>query len=209
MKLEKTHECLNPVATWSRPIDKIIVSHDCMANYDQNGYDLTPLEQRYAEANGETVRDVRWRKAVFRDWYTSSATKGVHLNHACLFERKGYSGIALKQLHQFSEQFSPVYKLVHLKPKWGIDISIDYADQDKAFEVFHYEWDDFDHNRVVDKQQEIEKVITDIDWKDLANKFWQMRDQWMQLDFYGQTKFKTDYLNLEPERFKLVAWTLD
>lgn len=208
VKLEKTHEQLNPQATWERPIDKLIVSYDCMANFDQNGYDLTPLEERYAEANGASVRNVRWRKAIFKDWFNCNSLKGVHLNHACLFERKGYSGTALKQLKQFAEQFPPVYKLVHMRPKWGIDISIDYADADKAFEVFHYEWDDFNYDSVVEKQYQIESVIVNQDWKDLADKFWLMRDQWLHLDFYGQTKFKTDYLNLEPERFKLVTWTL-
>lgn len=208
VRLEKTSHSLDSLPTWTNPIGLSELSSDCMANFDQNGYDLTPLEELYAEANGASVRNVRWRKAIFKDWFNCDSASGVHLNHASLFERKGYSGDALTQIYDFAKTFSPVYKLVHMRPKWGIDISIDYADADKAFEVFHYEWDDFDYSRVVDKQHQIESVIASLDWQDLANKFWQMRDQWLHLDFYGQTKFKTDYLNLEPERFKLVTWTL-
>ncbi len=204
----RTTYTLDPSPTWGKPIGKILVADDCMEYFDQNGYDLTPLEERYALANGFPVRNMRWRRAVYKDWFTCDSTTGVHLNHACLFERKGYHGLALDEIKRYAERVPTVYKLIHMKPKWGIDMSIDYVDQDKAFEVFHYEWDDFDYNRVLDRQEQIEEVVLNADWDNLAKVFWNKRDQWMHLDFDGQTKFKTDYLGLEPERFKLVAWTI-
>lgn len=206
--LVRTQYNLDPTPTWGKPIDKIIISPDCMEYFDQNGYDLTPLEEHYALANGSPVRNMRWRRAVYKDWFSCDSAKGVHLNHACLFERKGYHGRALEQIKGFAQRIPTIYKLIHMKPKWGIDMSIDYVDEDKAFEVFHYEWDDFDYNRVLERQELIEDVVLNADWEHLAKLFWDKREQWMHLDFDGQTRFKTDYLGLEPERFKLVAWTL-
>ena len=43
-----------------------------------------------------------------------------------------------------------------MKSKWGIDISIDYTDYDgNVFEVFHYEWDSFDYDPIIEKKLEI------------------------------------------------------
>lgn len=179
-----------------------------MKYFDQNGYDLTPLEQEYARVNATPFESVRWRSAIKKDWFTCDSISGVHLNHADLYERKGYHGYALEQISGYAEGIPTIYKLMHMKPKWGIDISIDYVDQGKAFEVFHYEWDDFDYNRVAEKQTLLEEIILNTDWKHLADMLWKQRTEWMHLDFDGQTRYKTDYLGLEPERFKLVAWTL-
>lgn len=209
MKLNKTSNILNRQPTWGVALElDYIPNRECMKYFDQNGYDLTPLEQEYAWANNSSVHNVRWRNAIKQDWFTCDSDRGVHLNHADLYERKGFHGYALEQLSGYAEGIPTIYKLMHLKPKWGIDISIDYADPAKAFEVFHYEWDDFDYNRVADKQAEIEELVLNIDWEHLANVFWDRRTEWMHLDFDGQTRYKTDYLGIEPERFKLVAWTL-
>lgn len=206
--LKRTANLLDSTATWGKPISEQYDLTGCMEYFDQNGYDLTPLEEQYAIANGTDVRQMRWRRALYKDWFVCEATSGVHLNHACLFERKGYHGPALEQIHRFAQVDNTIYKLIHMKPKWGIDISIDYVSEHSAFEVFHYEWDDFDYDRVLEKQEEIESVLMSTDWVEIAKLFWDKREQWMHLDFDGQTKFKTDYLGLEPERFKLVAWTL-
>lgn len=204
----RTNYNLDSTPTWGEPIDQVDISQDSMRYFDQNGYDLTPLEEHYAFANGSFVRNMRWRRAIYKDWFNCDSTQGLHLNHASLFERKGYHGLAQEQIKNFAQQVPIVYKLIHMKPKWGIDISIDYVDEHKAFEVFHYEWDDFDYNRVLAKQAEIENVVVNTNWPHLAQLLWQRRDRWMHLDFDGQTRYKTDYLGLEPERFKLVTWTL-
>ena len=209
LNLKKTNLSLNNTPTWGIPLAlEYVPNKECMKYFDQNGYDLTPLEQEYAKINLASTDSVRWRTAIKKDWFTSDAISGVHLNHADLFERKGYHGYALEQISGYAEGIPTVYKLMHMKPKWGFDISIDYVDQNKAFEVFHYEWDDFSFSRVTEKQQTLEELVLNIDWEHLAKIFWDKREQWMHLDFDGQTRFKTDYLGLEPERFKLVAWTL-
>ena len=160
MKLIKTNNSLDSMPTWGVPLDLEYVPHkDCMKYFDQNGYDLTPLEQEYARVNSTPVEHVRWRSAIKKDWFTCDSISGIHLNHADLYERKGYHGYALEQISCYAEGVPTIYKLMHMKPKWGIDISIDYVDAGKAFEVFHYEWDDFDYNRVADKQALLEDLI--------------------------------------------------
>ena len=93
-----------------------------------------------------------------------------------------------------------------MKPKWGIDISIDYVSPDAVFEVFHYEWDAFDYNHVIEKKQEIEQFVIKQDWDDIAIKLWDKKDEWINLNFFDQTKWRTDYFGLSPEKFKNVIW---
>lgn len=93
-----------------------------------------------------------------------------------------------------------------MKPKWGIDLSIDYVSKDAVFEVFHYEWDSFEYALVEEKKEEIEHFIGKYDWDDVAKTLWSKRDEWYYLDFFAQTQWRTDYFKLSPEKFKNVIW---
>ena len=81
-----------------------------------------------------------------------------------------------------------------------------YVSEDAVFEVFHYEWDSFIYDEVVDKKLEIETFVRNLDWDDAANKLWKIKDEWYNLDFFAQTQWRTDYFGLAPEKFKNVIW---
>ena len=52
----------------------------------------------------------------------------------------------------------------------------------------------------------IENFIKGKDWDDIAKTLWRKKDEWYNLDFFDQTKWRTDYFGLEPEKFKNVIW---
>ena len=56
------------------------------------------------------------------------------------------------------------------------------------------------------QKQEIEEFVLSKDWDDVANTLWKKKDQWYYLDFFEQTKWRTDYFGLSPEKFKNVIW---
>ena len=59
--------------------------------------------------------------------------------------------------------------MIKLKPKWGIDMSIDYVDNNgHVMELFHYEWDDTELDTVLEKKEIIELFILNNDWEDVA-----------------------------------------
>lgn len=211
MRLIRTSEVLDPSGTWNIPLeDANQVSASDVQYFDQGGYDLTRLEQMYAQVNHTDTCKMRWRTAISKTWFEDELqSTPVHVNHAKLFERKGFTGAAREQLENLALSIPIVNKLIKIRPKWGMDISIDYADSDKVFEVFHYEWDDFDYDVVVQKQYEIEKILLDVDWNQFAERLWIMRDQWKDLNFLQQSEFRTQLLGIEPERFKMVPWAFD
>ena len=163
MQLTVSLNKLNPNPYWSNPISQeIIPSIEQTELFDQNGYDLTPLERLYAEANDQAGR---WHRpnhyALKRDWFIDekNSVTGAHINHALLFERKGYAGAALAQLEGWAQHNTLIYKIIKMRPKWGMDISVDYVDTaGNVFELLHWEYDGFDYQEITDKKTQIESI---------------------------------------------------
>tara|TARA_R100000541_G_scaffold24563_1_gene34226 strand:- start:85 stop:708 length:624 start_codon:yes stop_codon:yes gene_type:complete len=174
--------------------------------FDQNGYHLTKAEQAFLLPNGYDIIERRHEDCLRQDWLVWDKREGAHINHSDIFERKGFSEAAATQLQVFAIDNPMLYKLIKMKPKWGIDISIDYVSSDKVFEVFHYEWDSFVYEEVIVKKAEIEQFVLAQDWDDVANKLWSKKNEWLNLPFFEQTQWRTDYFNLSPEKFKNVIW---
>ena len=175
--------------------------------FDQNGYHLTKAEQAFLVRNGYQPIVRRHEDCLRHDWILWDKRDGAHINHCDLFERKGFGDQALDQLYAIAESNNPMlYKLIKMKPKWGIDISIDYVSKDHVFEVFHYEWDAFEYDAVIEKKLEIEKFVLNLDWDKVALELIELKDQWYHLDFFEQSKWKTDFFGLTPEKFKNVIW---
>mgnify|MGYP005992811081 CR=1 FL=1 len=162
--------------------------------FDQNGYHLTKAEQAFLGCNGYQTIERRHEDCMRYDWMLWDKKDGAHINHSDIFERKGFSSDALEQLYSIAPTNPMLYKLIKMKPKWGIDISIDYVSPDAVYE------------QVMEKKLEIEEFLLNLDWDDVAKDLWKKKDDWFFLDFFEQTKWKTDYFNLSPEKFKNVIW---
>ena len=197
---------------WTNPAEyevEDLLTVDALDKFDQNGYNLTAAELIYAFANSTIIPQARrWEYVLRYDWFkTPPKTEGWHFNHQDLFERKGYAGAAREQLIELAEINPLLWKLIKMKPKWGIDVSIDYVDRKgNVFEVFHYEWDGFNFEEVLQKKQRVEHLILTTDWDDASEQLLKRIDEWYHLDFFAQSKWKTDYFGLEPEQFKAVIW---
>ena len=198
----------DPVATWDNELIVTDILNDvtCTNLFDQNGYHLTAVEQCYADVNGYPKQIRRHETVIRKPWLVWNKFTGAHINHSDLFERKSYGGNALEQLNQYAESNTMLHKIIKMKSKWGIDISIDYVSADAVFEVFHYEWDSFEYDAIYEKKIEIENFVLNQDWDVVAKDLWKIRDKWLYLDFFDQTKWRTDYFGLSPEKFKNVIW---
>ena len=206
MKIANTK--LNKQAYYTEPTLDVDILRDpnCVDLFDQNGYHLTKAEQAFLVPNGYDAIERRHEDCLRQDWIVWDKRNGAHINHSDIFERKGFNGTAKLQLEKFAVTNPMLYKLIKMKPKWGIDISIDYVSEDAVFEVFHYEWDSFDYDAVIDKKSEIEQFILSKDWDDVAKILWKKKDLWYDLNFFDQTQWRTDFFGLSPQKFKNVIW---
>ena len=196
---------------WDKPIEKLLYqpTTEDLDLFDQNGYDLTQLEQHFAYGNRVKPKKHREHlRALKQEWFTQlPAIEGAHLNHSLLFERKGYTGQALIELNHWAKTLPLVNKIIALRPKWGLDFSMDYADREgNAFEVLHWEWDSFVYEEVEQVRTQVEPVLLAMDWSDAAQQILAHKAEWHHLDFFAQSHWKCDYFGIPRERFKMVAW---
>jgi hypothetical protein len=209
-RIQLALENFDLISHWSNPIQDLDIfsTEDCVRLFDQNGYHLTPIEQLYAEQNGYPLSTRRHETVIRKPWLTLDRTyTGAHINHSDLFERKGYTGEALEQLRHYVKHNNLLWKIIKMKPKWGIDISIDYVDEKgNVFEVFHYEWDSFEYEPTVERKLAIENFILTQDWNMHAVEVLKRKSEWFDLDFFGQSKWRTDFYNIPPEKFKHIIW---
>lgn len=198
--------------TWEAPLTTfdfpVVPGADMIDFFDQNGYRLTKLEQLYSKVNHQHFVLHRDEKSLRKEWMTyTPSTTGPHLNHAFLFERKGYSGEALKQLKSFAEGNNLVYKLINYKGKWGIDFSMDYVDAfGNSMELIHFEYDSYSLDEIEEVKGKVEEKLARVDWIQAAKLVLERKDEWINLEFFQQSDWKTSFFGLPSERFKMNAW---
>jgi hypothetical protein len=206
-----TDNQLNPEGYWTNAIGKLVFTPGTeeLALFDQNGYDLTELEKEFASANEATPKPHRsHRTALKQDWFTQEEKdSGAILNHSLLFERKGYKGAALSQLKFWAVDLPRVYQLIAMRPKWGLDFSMDWVDYDgNAFEILHWEYDGFEYNEIMEMKELVQPKIKEIDWDDAGQRILKHKDEWHYLEFFAQSDWKCNYFRIPKERFKMVIW---
>ena len=113
----------------------------------------------------------------------------------------------LKQLKEFAKDNNLVYKLINYRGKWGVDFSMDYVDQKgNAMELIHFEYDSYNLNEVQDIKKQVEEKMSIVDWDWAAKIILEKKHEWIDLEFFEQSKWKTDFFGLPAERFKVNAW---
>ena len=182
------------------------VTADSVRIFDQNGYILTDLEQQFY--NQPSEHRGLWEHSCQQSWFVQQPkTEYAILNHSLLFERKGFSDQAYDQLAAIASDIPVVWKVAKIRPKWGLDFSIDWCDKKgNVFEVLHWEWDAFDYDTVQDKKIKYEHRFLSADWDDIGRSMLAKKSEWHHLDFFAQSEWKCKYFGIMPERFKMVAW---
>jgi len=211
MKITLSKNNFNPNPYYTLPIDldESIDLKSTIDTFDQNGFDLTDLEIMYAKKMDLDIKKVRHTHFVLKDdWFTAEPTdRGCHINHAVIFERKGFADAAKEQMVELADKCPLIHKVLQIKPKWGLDFSVDYADaQGNVFEVLHWEWDTFDFEEIQQKKKQMDIFLLSQDWDKMAKQLLDRKEEWYKLGFFEQSDYKTQFFGIEKERFKMVIW---
>lgn len=73
-------------------------------------------------------------------------------------------------------------------------------------ELLHFEYDSYSIDEIQEIKGLAEEIIAEADFEAAARYFLIRKYEWINLEFFAQSKYKTDFFRLPEERFKVNAW---
>jgi len=180
-----------------KPIQRQLVETLPFKDFDKDGYEVpTPLEHLHYEANGiELNREIQFHIAPVQEWYhdVEQSEHGLVLDHCMLLTRYAFAGEARDQIIEVSKTRPILQKLLNIKPKWGIDFSLDYVTHEVVMEVIHIEQDFDNVDEATQAKERLEQIIDNTDWYDGAMRLWQRKDEWINLSADDHSDYKAQF----------------
>lgn len=183
------------------PIDRSLIETLPFKDFDKDGYEVpTPLEHLHYEANGvELNREIQFHIAPVQEWYhdIEQSEQGLVLDHCMLLTRYAFAGEARQQLIEVSSHRPILQKLLNIKPKWGIDFSLDYVTHDIVMEVIHIEQDFDNLDDAYRAKERLEHIIDTTDWYEGAIELWKRKAEWENLSSDDHSDYKAQFFGWE------------
>jgi hypothetical protein len=197
MKLIKTNEEFNPSPFLTVPIDRTLVETLPFTDFDKDGYEVpAPLEHLHYQAQEVNLNtEIQYHIAPVQPWYIDEtlSEKGLVLDHCMLLTRWAFNGAARQQLEEVSKTRPILNKLLGIRPKWGIDFSLDWIDHDICMEVIHIEQDFYTIEQALDAKQRLEHIIETTDWYQGAQDLIRRKNKWQDLSSDDHSDYKAQY----------------
>ena len=102
-----------PSATITKAVNDDLFVWDNIRYFDNDGFQLSKLEQEYYKANGIPLEYINGVWGAQTEWITSDDPILI-IDHSMLITRCKYEGEALEQLHRWSEKFPYLVKYLSL-----------------------------------------------------------------------------------------------
>lgn len=175
--------------------------------FDNDGFELTALEQLYYEQHGIDIDTYALNhRADQRDWIVGGTDK-FKVDHCLLLQRWDFQGEAREQLNYYKTYYPQLSKFLKIVPKWGIDFALDYYNGDMAIEVIHIETDYRTYDEAMEAKTLIERNIINTDWNDFVSKIIEQKEQWINLTGFAQNDWKAVYWGLNKAEVTQKAYT--
>jgi hypothetical protein len=179
------------------PIPQKIVNTYSLKDFDKDGYEVpAPLERAYYEAAGVKLNhEIQYHIAPVIPWYIDAKDSevGLVLDHCMLLQRYAFAGAAREQLEQAAYTRPILQKLLSIKPKWGVDFSLDFVDQGIVMEVIHIEQDFDSLEEAVRAKEQLEHIIETTNWYKGAYELYAKRHEWEHLSSDDHSDYKAQF----------------
>lgn len=165
--------------------------------YDKDGYELTKLEKLYYEAQGYKLNRFLNKHFLGSSWLALSdhfPHPNLYIEHSMLLNRCNFVDKAREQIDKYRHKYRLLNYLMHCKPKWGVDIALDWITDEKIYEIIHLEYDSYNINEAIEKKACVEEFFISHDLEDVARRIISKYDEWSPLTGYHQNYWKAKYL---------------
>jgi hypothetical protein len=197
MKLIKQGAVFNNSPYLLNPIDPHKVNTLSLKDFDKDGYEVPALlERAFYEAQGIKLNhEIQYHVAPVIPWYIDEedSEEGLVLDHCMLLQRFALGGKARAQVEQACEERPILQKLLNIKPKWGVDFSLDYVSKDIVMEVIHIE-QDFDSLEDAQRAKlKLETIIECTDWSLGVQQLIERKSEWENLSSDDHSDYKAQF----------------
>lgn len=166
----------------SKPLPDDIAEH-VLLNYtchvDHEGFDLNEIEQAYYKHNDISLEhDTTWYKdgdaskgahAIIQPWLTQKDSSELILDHSQFVFRYPISGDAADQVKQYSKQRPELLRILSTSFKCGLDLCIDYINEDLVQPVVHIEWDYLNSQDMLVDVDYVETILQYTNWDEIIS----------------------------------------
>lgn len=207
--LELRNSTFSQQPSCSKPINQKHFTEENIKCFDNDGFELTLLEQAYYTQNGFFLQNHLNHNCLQHEWFVIKSPQNFILDHALLLERKSFTKKAREQIENNQKDFPQLKKYLYTTPKWGIDFSLEYYEDDLYFEVLHIEYDYQSYDEALNAKESFEKKLLATDWNDFVNVLKNKKDHWMSLKGFDQNNWKALFWGLPKAEATVKSFAVD
>jgi len=179
------------------PIQQLDAETLPLRDFDKDGYEVpAPLELAYYKSNNVIMNtEIQYHIAPVQEWFTDTENSehGLVLDHCMILTRYALAGEAREQLEEVAKNRPIVNKLLSIKPKYGIDFSLDYVTHDVIMEVIHIEQDFTTLEEANEAKEELEHIIDTTDWYQGVVDLQRKKHEWETLSSDDHSDYKAQF----------------
>lgn len=170
--------------------------------FDKDGFDLTEFEALCYEQHGYPLERKANRVASQKIWIANIDNDNVDIHHSYMCIRLAFADELAEQVSELAHKYKmpQLLRLLQIKPKFGLDINLEYTLSDGTIlDLFHYE-EDFpavNNNTTEARICEIEYLVKNTDWDEIARQLVEKRDEWSQMTGDDENDYKARLVGLE------------
>lgn len=183
----------------TKAIPDVLIDHLDMRYFDKDGYEITALMERvFYEHNGVYLgSEIQAHTSTATEWFydETESESGLVLDHSMIMTRWAFSGDARVQIEEASKKRPILNKLLRIKPKWGIDFSLDWVSSEAVLEVIHIEQDFTSYDAALAAKSSFENLVKTTDWESSVAELIRIKSQWCDLSSDDQSDFKAKFFN--------------
>lgn len=166
----------------AKPLPEDIAEH-VLLNYtchvDHEGFDLNEIEQEYYKHNDISLEhDTTWYKdgdaakgahAIIQLWLVQQITSELILDHSQFVFRYPITGDAFEQIKRYAKQRPELLRILSTSFKCGLDLCIDYINDDRVMPIVHIEWDYLNMQDMLVDVDYVETVLQYTNWDEIIS----------------------------------------